>query len=72
MLKEEKIREMIAEELVRLKQFAEMERTNIYKDAVVEADWSIRRMSTLYEVLEEAPSDEAIDVVKLAKEKLEQ
>jgi hypothetical protein len=70
MLKEEKIREMIEEELLRLERFASMEKTNIYKDAIVEADRGIVRMSTLYEVLEEVPSDDAIFVIKAWKEKL--
>lgn len=71
MLEEKKIREMIEEELKRLEHLASMEKTNIYKDAIVEADRSIERMSTLYEILEEVPSDEAIFVLKSIKEKLD-
>jgi len=71
MLKEEKIKSMIEEELQWLKTFTAMEKTNIYRDDIVEVDRRIQRVSAFYEVLEEAPNEEAMDIVKVVKEKLQ-
>lgn len=70
MLKEEKIRDMIEVELSWLEKFATTEKTNIYKDNLVEADRRIYRMSALYEVLEEAPSEDAKYILQILKDKL--
>lgn len=71
MLKEEKIRTLIEEELVWLEGFIAKEKTNIYKNDIVEVDRRVQRLSTFYEVLEEAPDDNAIEVIKTIKEKLQ-
>lgn len=71
MLKEEKIKEMIEEELLWLEKFASTEKTNIHKDNIVEVDRRIYRMSTLYEVLGEVPSKDAIYILNVIKEKLQ-
>ena len=71
MLKEEKIREMIEEELLWLERFAGTKKTNIHKNDLVEVDRSIHRMSALLEVLEEAPDEGALYIVKVLKDKLE-
>ncbi len=71
MLKEEKIREMLEEDLAWLERFAGMEKTNIYKDAIVDADRRIHRMSALLEILEEAPDEGAMYIVKVLKDKLD-
>ncbi len=70
MLKEEKIREMLEEELGWLERFAGMEKTNIYKNDIVDADRRIAKMSALFEVLEEAPDENALYIVKVLKDKL--
>jgi hypothetical protein len=71
MLKEEKIREMIEEELTWLERFAGTLKTNIYKNDIVDADRRIHRMSALYEVLEESPDEGAMYIVQVLKDKLE-
>jgi hypothetical protein len=71
MLKEEKIREMIEEELAWLERFAGTLKTNIYKNDIVDADRRIHIMSTLFEVLEEAPGESAMYIIKVIKDKLE-
>jgi hypothetical protein len=71
MLKEEKIRSLIEEELLWLEKFAMEEKTNIYRNDIVEADRRITRLSALYEVLEEVPEDATMSVVKHIKEKLQ-
>lgn len=71
MLAEKKIRTMIEDELLWLEKFAAEPTTNIYRITMMEADRKIVRMSALYEVLEEAPDDDAIKIVKIIKEKLE-
>lgn len=71
MLKEEKIRSLIEEELLWLENFVGMERTNIYKNHIVEADRRIHRISALFEVLEEAPDENAIALITAIKEKLQ-
>ena len=70
MLKEEKIREMIEEELLWLERFAGTEKTNIYKNDLVDVDRKIYRMSTLFEVLEEAPDENTMYILKVIKDKL--
>jgi hypothetical protein len=70
MLKEEKIREMIEEELAWLERFAGALKTNIYKNDIVDADRRIYRMSTLYEVLEEAPDENVVYIIKVLTDKL--
>ncbi len=47
------------------------EKTNTYRTDIMEADRRITRMSALYEVLEKVPSDDAQDVVRNIKDKLE-
>ena len=71
MLKEEKIRNLIEEELLWLERFAGMEKTNIYKNDILEADRRIQRMSAFYEVLEEAPNEDAMKIVKVIKDRLQ-
>jgi hypothetical protein len=71
MLKEDKIRAMLEEDLLWLEKFAAVERTNIYKNDLVEADRKIQRMSAFYEVLGEAPSDDATYILQVIKDKLE-
>jgi len=70
MLKEEKIREMIEEDLAWLERFAGALKTNIYKNDIVDADRKIHRMSALYEVLEEAPDEGAMYIIEVLKDKL--
>jgi hypothetical protein len=53
-----------------LEKFASEKKTNIYKDHLLEADRRIHRMSVMYEVLEEAPSDDAVNIVDFLKNKL--
>lgn len=72
MLTEKKIGKMIEDELLWLEKFAATERTNIYKNNILEADRRIVRMSTLYEVVEEAPSQDALNIIGVIKEKLQQ
>jgi len=72
MLKEEKIRNLIEEELLGLEYFADMEKTNIYKNDIVEFDRRVQRMSAFYEVLEEVPSEDVLLIITAAKEKLQQ
>jgi hypothetical protein len=55
-----------------LEKFAGTEKTNIYKNNILEADRRIVRMSALYEVIEEAPSEDAQTIVKIIKDKLQQ
>jgi hypothetical protein len=71
MIKEEKIRSWIEEELLWLKEFAEEENTNLYKNDLLEADRKLVRITTLYEVLDEVPSEDAIAIVKFIKEKIQ-
>ena len=71
MLSEKKIKTMIEDELSWLEAFAQEEITNIYKNKILDADRKIVRMSALYEVLEEVPSETAQDVVKSIKDKLQ-
>ena len=71
MLEGNKIRDKVEEELQWLERFAAMEKTNIYKNDIVEVDRRIHRMSVLYEVLDEAPSVGAMDIVKVLKDKLQ-
>lgn len=54
-----------------LEKFAATERTNIYKNSILEADRRITRMSALYEVMEEVPSDDAQNIVRVIKDKLQ-
>ena len=63
---------MIEDELLWLERFAATERTNIYKNNIIEADRRITRMSTMYELMEEVPSDDAQSVVKIIKDKLQE
>ncbi len=70
MLKEEKIREMIEEELVWLESFAGTLKTNIYKNDIVDVDRKIYRMSALYEVLEEEPDENVVYIIKVITDKL--
>jgi hypothetical protein len=62
---------LIGEELSWLETFAATEKSNTYRTDIMEADRRIVRMSALYEVLEEVPSDDAQDVVRIIKNKLE-
>ena len=71
MLTEDKIKSMIEEELQWLEKFAGMEKTNVYKNDLVEVDRRITRMSALYEALGEAPDDGAKYIVRVLKEKLQ-
>ena len=71
MLKEEKIREMIEEELVWLERFAGTLKTNIYKNDIVDADRKIYAMSALFEVLEEEPDENVKYIINVIKDKLE-
>jgi hypothetical protein len=71
MLKEEKIRSMIEEEIQWLEKFAGMEKTNIYKNDLVEVDRRIARVSAFYEALDEAPDDGAKYIVQVLTEKLQ-
>lgn len=61
---------MIETELSWLEKFAATEKTNIYKNDLVEVDRRIYRMSALYEVLEEAPSDGAKYILQVLKDKI--
>lgn len=61
---------MIETELSWLEKFATTEKTNIYKNDLVEVDRRIYRMSALYEVLEEAPSDGAKYILQVLKDKI--
>ncbi len=61
---------MIETELSFLEKFAATERTNIYKNDLVEVDRRIYRMSALYEVLEEAPSEDAKYILQVLKDKI--
>jgi hypothetical protein len=72
MLSEKKIQMMIEDELLWLEKFATASKSNTYRTDILDADRKIARMSALYEVLEETPNDDAIKVVKIIKEKLEQ
>lgn len=71
MLEEKKIRSLVEEELEWLERFAATERTNIYKNDIVEADRRIIRISTMCEVLEEVPNEDILGIIKIIKEKLE-
>lgn len=71
MWKEEKIRDRIEEELGRLERFASMEKTNIYRDDILEFDRAVQRMSMLYEVLEEVPPKEDQEIIAYCKEKIQ-
>jgi hypothetical protein len=71
MLTEKKIGMMIEEELSWLETFAVAEKSNTYRTDIIEADRRIVRMSALYEVLEKVPSDDAQNVVRNIKDKLE-
>lgn len=62
---------MIEEELSWLDKFAVAEKSNTYRTDIIEADRRIVRMSALYEVLEEVPSDDAQEIVRTIKDKLE-
>ena len=70
MLKEEKIREMIEEELVWLERFAGTLKTNIYKNDIVDVDRKIYAMSALFEVLEEEPDENVKYIINVIKDKL--
>lgn len=72
MLSEKKIRTMIEEELSWLEKFATASKSNIYRTDILDADRKIAKMTAMYEVLEEAPSDDAIKIVTIVKERLEQ
>ena len=71
MLNEDKIRSLIEEDLQWLERFAALDKTNIYKNDIVDADRRVERMSAFFEVLEEAPDDGALYIIKVLKEKLE-
>ena len=71
MLSEKRIGNMIEDELLWLEKFAATERTNIYKNNILEADRRITRMSALYEVMEVVPSDDAQNIVRVIKDKLQ-
>lgn len=62
---------MLDADLSWLEKFASEKVGNIYQDAIVEADRRIHRMSVLYEVLEEAPPDDAVKIVTILKDKLD-
>jgi hypothetical protein len=70
MLKEEKIREMIEEELTWLERFAGTLKTNIYKNDIVDVDRKIYAMSALFEVLEEEPDENVKYIINVIKDKL--
>lgn len=72
MLSEKKIGKLIEDELLWLEKFAATQRTNIYKNNILEADRRIVRMSTLYEVTEDVPSDDAQNIVRIIKDKLQE
>lgn len=55
-----------------LEKFAATQRTNIYKNNILEADRRIVRMSALYEVIEDVPSDDAQNIVRIIKDKLQE
>lgn len=63
---------MIEDELLWLEKFAATERSNIYKNNILEADRRITRMSTMYELMEEVPSEDAQTIVKIIKDKLQE
>jgi hypothetical protein len=70
MLKEEKIREMIEEDLAWLERFAGTLKTNIYKNDIVDVDRKIYAMSALFEVLEEEPDENVKYIINVIKDKL--
>lgn len=71
MLKEDKIKNLIEEELRWLEAFATREITNIYRNDLLEVDRRIHRASALYEVLEVAPSNSFLDIVDVIKNKIQ-
>lgn len=72
MLKEKQIRDMIEVELSKLEKLAAMENANMSAPTLLDADRHIQKLSTLYEVLEEAYSDDVAYVVDYVKDKLQQ
>ena len=70
MLNEEKIRSRVEKDIEWLEWFVSEEKTNIHRNHIVEADRMIHRLSTLYEVLEEKPEDDVIELIESMKEKL--
>jgi len=72
MLSEKKIKTMIEDELLWLEKFATVRKQDTFRADIVDADRKITKMTALYEVLEEAPSEDAIKIVTIIKERLEQ